>query len=65
MTRTRPWLDLTYALEQREDSSLLFNRAVAHKAAGRQQAARHDVRRALKLTPGDADTLALLADLSP
>ena len=57
--------DLTYALEQREDPSLLFNRAVAHKAAGRQRAAIHDVKRALKLTPGDADTLALLADLSP
>jgi tetratricopeptide (TPR) repeat protein len=57
--------DLTHALQQGEDSSLLFNRAVAHKAAGRQQAAIHDAESALKLTPRDADTLALLADLSP
>ncbi len=57
--------DLTKALDQGEDAILLFNRAVAHKAAGRSQAARDDAEQALKLSPSDAATLALLAALTP
>ena len=44
--------DLTRALELDEDSSLLFNRAVAHKAAGRLEAAIHDAERSLSLQSG-------------
>ena len=57
--------DLTRALEQGEDSCLLFNRAVAHKAAGRLKAARDDAERSLTLHPGDPETLALLAEITP
>ncbi len=57
--------DLTQALEQGEDAILLFNRAVAHKAAGRPHAARDDAERALELNPGDVATLALLAEVTP
>jgi tetratricopeptide (TPR) repeat protein len=56
--------DLTRALEQGEDSSLLFNRAVAHRAAGRLEAARDDAGRSLELHPGDPEALALLAEIS-
>ena len=57
--------DLSRALEQGEDSGLLFNRAVAHKAAGRLEAARNDAERSLTLHPGDPETVALLAEITP
>ncbi len=57
--------DLTQALEQGEDATLLFNRAVAHKAAGRRHAARDDAERSLELNPGDVATIALLAEVTP
>ncbi|HUK72686.1 MAG TPA: tetratricopeptide repeat protein [Streptosporangiaceae bacterium] len=56
--------DLTHALEQGEDATLLFNRAVAHQAAGRPHEAREDAERALELNPGDAETLGLLAEVT-
>ncbi|MGE5287699.1 MAG: tetratricopeptide repeat protein [Micromonosporaceae bacterium] len=56
--------DLTHALEAGEDAALLFNRAVAYRAAGRSAAAARDARRALALRPGDEDTRALLSEMN-
>ncbi len=56
--------DLNRALEQGEDSALLFNRAIAHRAAGRLHDATADAERALTLRPGDQETLALLSELA-
>ncbi len=56
--------DLTRALEHSQDASLLFNRATAHRAAGRLAAARNDAERALTLRPDDPDTLELLAEIT-
>ncbi len=56
--------DLTRALQLGEDSALLFNRAVAHRAAGRLAAAKYDAERSLGLRPGDPETLALLAEIN-
>ncbi len=56
--------DLTRALDLGADSSLLFNRAVAHRAAGRLKAAKDDAERSLSMRPGDPDVLALLAEIT-
>jgi len=56
--------DLTHALERGENAAFLFNRAAAHRAAGRLHAARTDAERALELEPGDAETLALLTEIT-
>jgi tetratricopeptide (TPR) repeat protein len=45
--------DLTRALELGEDAPLLFNRAVALRAAGREREAVADLTRALELAPDD------------
>ena len=55
--------DLTRALDAGEDARLLFNRAVAFRAAGRQADALADLSRALELEPGDPDTARLLAEI--
>jgi Flp pilus assembly protein TadD len=55
---------LTRALEHGVDASLLFNRAVAQRAAGRLEAAMHDAERSLELCPDDPETLALLAEIT-
>ena len=55
--------DLDRALEAGEDAALLFNRAVAYRAAGRSAAALRDARRALALRPGDEETRALLSEM--
>lgn len=55
--------DLTRALEAGEDPRLLFNRAVALRAAGRPAEAVADLNQALALDPGDQDAARLLAEL--
>jgi tetratricopeptide (TPR) repeat protein len=47
--------DLTRALELDEQPPVLFNRAMALRAAGREQEARADLTRALELDPRDDD----------
>ncbi len=47
--------DLTRALELDEQPPVLFNRAMALRAAGREQEARADLTRALQLDPRDDD----------
>jgi len=56
--------DLTQALERGENASFLFNRAVAHRAADRLDAAMTDAERALELAPGDAEARALLTEIT-
>ncbi|WP_246645189.1 tetratricopeptide repeat protein [Nonomuraea ceibae] len=53
--------DLTRALQLGETAELLFNRAVAHRAAGRAEQARQDLLRARELAPGDEDIERALA----
>lgn len=55
--------DLTRALDAEEDARLLYNRAVAFRAAGRRAEALADLSRALELEPGDPDTARLLAEI--
>ncbi|MEU8037043.1 tetratricopeptide repeat protein [Streptosporangium sp. NPDC049078] len=47
--------DFTRALDAGDDPALLFNRAMALRAAGRDQEARADLTRALELAPDDED----------
>ncbi|MEV4893411.1 tetratricopeptide repeat protein [Nonomuraea sp. NPDC055795] len=47
--------DLTHALELGERAELLFNRALALRAAGREGEARADLTRAARLDPDDPD----------
>ncbi|SDG72495.1 Flp pilus assembly protein TadD, contains TPR repeats [Sinosporangium album] len=47
--------DLTRALDLGEDPALLFNRAMALRAAGHPDEAERDLRRALELAPDDED----------
>nr|WP_221474532.1 tetratricopeptide repeat protein [Planomonospora venezuelensis] len=55
--------DFTRALEPGADPALLFNRALALRAAGRAQEAAADLARALELDPGDEDVRRELAAL--
>jgi tetratricopeptide (TPR) repeat protein len=55
--------DLTRALEAGEDAPVLFNRAVAFRAAGRTAEAAADAARALQLAPTDPDAQRLLAEI--
>ncbi|WP_082802034.1 tetratricopeptide repeat protein [Herbidospora cretacea] len=47
--------DLTRSLELDENAAVYFNRAVAHRALGREETAREDLRRACDLDPDDPD----------
>ncbi|MFI6499103.1 tetratricopeptide repeat protein [Nonomuraea typhae] len=47
--------DLSRALETSQTAELLFNRALALRAAGRPEEARRDLVRAAELAPGDED----------
>ncbi|MFF5210662.1 tetratricopeptide repeat protein [Streptosporangium sp. NPDC000396] len=47
--------DLSRAIEIEESPELHFNRAIALRALGREEEAREDLRRALRLAPGDPD----------
>lgn len=53
--------DLTTALKLEETAELLFNRAVAYRAAGRPKEARRDLLRAAELDPDDPDVSRALA----
>jgi tetratricopeptide (TPR) repeat protein len=55
--------DFTRALEPGADPALLFNRALALRAAGRVREAAADLARALELAPDDEDVRRELADL--
>ncbi|MER7502935.1 tetratricopeptide repeat protein [Nonomuraea pusilla] len=55
--------DLSRALKLEETAELLFNRAVAHRAAGRAEEARADLRRAAELAPDDEDVRRALAEV--
>lgn len=54
-------VELTRAREPGEEAPLLFNRAVALRAAGREQEAVADLTRALELAPDDEDVRRALA----
>ncbi|WP_083958220.1 tetratricopeptide repeat protein [Herbidospora mongoliensis] len=47
--------DLTRSLELDENAAVYFNRAVAHRALGEEEAAQEDLRRAHDLDPADPD----------
>ncbi|MFD1935934.1 tetratricopeptide repeat protein [Nonomuraea mangrovi] len=53
--------DLSRAVELKESPELLFNRAMALRAAGRTEQAMADLRRAAELAPGDEDVRAALS----
>ncbi|MGW0071262.1 tetratricopeptide repeat protein, partial [Streptosporangium sandarakinum] len=53
--------DFTRALESGDDPALLYNRAMALRAAGRAGEASADLRRALELAPDDEDIRRELA----
>ncbi|GGS69460.1 hypothetical protein GCM10010156_30270 [Planobispora rosea] len=55
--------DFTRALEPGTDPALLFNRALALRAAGRPREAEADLARALELDPADEDARRELASL--
>lgn len=54
--------DLTRAVELGEDAATRFNRALALRAAGREDEARTDLLRARDLAPEDEDILTALAE---
>ncbi len=54
--------DLTRALKLGETAELLFNRAVARRAAGQAGQARQDLLRAMELAPDDEDIARALAE---